>query len=126
MPQETPWWDWSGIFDWWNAATNWLTGAAAVLLWETIGKHVVCWLSKAFCALMLLIFNLIVPILLRVLELFPTMPTLVITPIVSTWKLANYYFPLNETVTTATFCIGFVIVWRLIRLIKSLLPGLSS
>ncbi len=70
---------WLGL----NAINKWLLGAVAVALWEFIGKWLSCTIAKTMCALAYILFALVVPPAVDILEVIPSMPTLVIEPIIA-------------------------------------------
>ena len=114
------------IYNWIRGATNWLIGAAAVLFWEFVGERLFCWLMAWFCGLLYLIFSYFIPAMIAFLELFPSMPKLVVGPVVSGWKIMNYFFPLTETLGVVTPCIVLIGLFRGFRFVKQFFPGGSN
>jgi len=114
------------IWSWWHAAVDWLMGAAAALFWLFVGKWLVCSLGKWFCWLVLLFIKFTLPVLLFMLEQLRVMPTLVLSPILTSWRIVNYFFPLNETLGVIGMCVVFVLAWRAFRFLKQFIPGSSN
>ncbi len=113
---------WLGL----NALKKWLMGGVAVVLWEFVGKWLICTVAKSVCALAYMIFVWVVPLVVVVLEVIPSMPTLVIEPLLGSWRIFNYLFPLNEAVSLISFVITIVIAFRLFRFIKQFVPTWSN
>lgn len=114
------------VYSWWNAAAHWLIGAAAAVFWLFVGKWLLCSLAKWFCWLVLLIFQFAIPAVLALLEQVPGMPTLIVGPIVQSWRIVDYLFPLNENVAFIGVCVVLIGGFRLFRLVKQFIPTWSN
>lgn len=114
------------VWSWWNAATDWLIGAAGAVLWAYIGKWLVCVLMKWVCVLYGLILSYMIPPATAIMSALPAMPTLVVYRIAPLWRVANYWFPLNETLGVIAFCVVVISLWRLFRFVKQFIPSISN
>lgn len=114
------------VWSWWNAAVDWLMGAAGAVLWTFVGKWLVCALMKWICVFYGFLLSYMMPVAIAVMSALPTMPTLVVHRIAPLWRVVNYWFPLNETMGTILLCVVVISVWRLFRFVKQFLPAMSN
>jgi hypothetical protein len=106
---------------------TWFLGSAlASVFWTIVGRHLVCWLQWAFCWLIKVVLGIALPMLVGVLKLLPAFPSLVMEPLVESWKLANYYGPVNEIVLGSAVMLFVVGAFRFVRFVKQFVPAVSN
>jgi hypothetical protein len=142
MAGDTPssWWDvlWlvnpstailsvvTGWSTWFTGLVGFLGGASASLFWTLVGRHLLCWLQWFFCWLLKVLYSQCLPAFGMALKWMPAVPPLVVDPMLQSWRIVNYWAPLNECV--AGVCIVFLVIWvfRWFRFIKQFFPTASN
>ena len=114
------------VWSWWNAAVDWLIGAAGAVLWAFVGRWLVCALMMWVCGLYGFVLAYTMPTAIAIMASLPTMPTLVVHRIAPLWRVVNYWFPLNETMGVIALCVVTISLWRLFRFVKQFLPTISN
>lgn len=117
------WSSWGTII---SSLTAYLATTAAVVWWNLVGKHVLCWLQWYFCWVLEGIFAWVVPTLKFTLTYVGVLPTWAMSPVLQAWLFLNYWTPLNSALVMLFVCWLVISLLRIGRFVKQFIPTVAN